>query len=104
MKTFHSSKDGTYTHKDEKYNNAGKKSGPFTKGESVGMLLAAVLFVYAIINWDIPLACFLLAFILMIVHLGIERKGAEGYMHSLSNVLKGCSITMLIGSVVMLFV
>ena len=86
----------------EPENDNKKSKGLLKNGERSGIVLAAALIIYGVINSDVPLCFFMLAFILFYGHVWLERSQLT-QLASLSNVLKGLSITMLIGSVIMIF-
>ena len=72
----------------------------FSHGEITGMVLASVLLLYSLFAGDIPMLFFALSFLIFmgrrLTALMEERKGT-----ALGNLLKGFSIALFFGAIVM---
>lgn len=102
MSTFRSARNGKLPGEEALERNRQQKKSLLKSGEKSGILLATALFCYGIISWDIPMALFMFGFMVFYIHVWLYRTGREK-LHTLSNVLKGFGITLLIGAVVIAF-
>lgn len=102
MATFYSAKKGSNPAEAFVNKKNNKKKSLLKTGEKSGIALALALFIYGLSAWDIPLASCAFGFIILYVHIVIERSGVEK-LHIVSNILKGFSITLFIGSFFMAF-
>ncbi|MBP5199538.1 MAG: hypothetical protein J6Z82_02665 [Schwartzia sp.] len=76
------------------------KKGPmFTRGQMTSMVLAVALLVYALIGWDVPLAFLMLSFLSYLLRPLAEKLVGVW----LSNLMKGFSVAMGMGAVVLAF-
>ncbi|MBQ9364720.1 MAG: hypothetical protein IJT82_02985 [Schwartzia sp.] len=93
MSTFHS-------HMPELEQEAAPKNdGKFSRPQKASMTLSMVLLLYAIIARDLPLAFLLISFLVFMLRpLAEKHVGA-----SLSNAMKGFSVSLGIGAIVMIF-
>ena len=76
------------------------KKGPmFTRGQMTSMVLAVAMLVYALIGWDVPLAFLMLSFLSYLLRPLAEKLVGVW----LSNLMKGFSVAMGMGAVVLAF-
>ncbi len=77
-----------------------EKQGPmFTRGQKTSVVLSAALLVYAILGRDVPLAFLLLSFLSYLL-----RPLAEKFVGLwLSNAMKGFSMALGLGAIVLAF-
>ena len=80
-----------------------KKDTTFTNGEKAGMALSIVLFLYGVVDRDVPLCFFTGSFLIYEMHV-VAKKARGNNEWFLSNLLKGMSIAMFFGSIVMIFI
>ncbi|ORT99212.1 hypothetical protein D081_2077 [Anaerovibrio sp. JC8] len=77
-----------------------KKDTTFSNGEKAGMALSLVLFLYGLSDWDLPLCFFTGSFLIYEAHV-LLRKARGDQDWFMSNLLKGMSIAMFVGSIMM---
>lgn len=72
----------------------------FSNGEKAGMALCLVMFLFGLSDWDLPLCFFTASFLIYELHvvLKVARGNKDWFM---SNLLKGMSIAMFVGSIMM---
>ena len=80
--------------------NNNKVEPAFSNGEKAGMALSLVLFLFGLSDCDLPLCFFTASFLIYEFHvvLKLARGNQDWFM---SNLLKGMSIAMFIGSIMM---
>ena len=74
----------------------------FTRGEASSMLLAVILFFYAVNQSDIPAAFLTLSFLLFELRVPAEIFGGR-YGNSLAGLLRGLSVTLFLGALFLAF-
>ena len=77
-------------------------SQKLTRGGLIGLVMAAGVLVYGLLNGDIPVLFLALAFILFMARPFLALL-AGGYGAALSNVLKGFSLTLFLVAILLTF-
>ena len=77
-----------------------EENGPmFSRGQKTGMALSAVLFVYALVSGDVPLAFLTLSLLLFL----LRPLAEESVGPWLGNAMKGFAMALGIGALVLAF-
>ncbi|MGN0941225.1 MAG: hypothetical protein ACI4OA_05935 [Selenomonadaceae bacterium] len=76
-----------------------KRDRLFTHPQKASMMLAVFLLIYALVAWDLPLFFLLVSFLMFMLRPLVAKYLSE----SLANVMKGFSVSVGIGSFIMMF-
>ena len=74
----------------------------FTRGELTGIALASVFLLYSLFRQDIPMLLFSVAILLHALR-KIASRSRHPRRHDLSNLLKGFSMSLFFGALLLLF-
>lgn len=73
----------------------------FSRGEITGIVLSSVLLIYSLALLDIPILLFSAAFLLQVPR-KFAARAQRPWGHELSNLLKGFSISLFFGALLLL--
>lgn len=79
-----------------------KKERLFSHGEKAGIALCLAMLLFALSDWDLPLAFFSLSFIIYEAYNVVNKLGGTR-MHALASFLLGLCIAFFVGSIFMAF-
>ena len=78
--------------------NKNKIEPTFSNGEKAGMALCLAMFLFGLSDGDLPLCFFSASFLVYELHVLLKKaRGDEDWF--MSNLLKGMSIAMFVGSI-----
>ena len=81
-------------------NPPAKKEATFSRGEKAGIALCLAMFLFGLSDFDLPL-CFLTSSFLVYESHVFLKKAHSDQDWFMSNLLKGMSIAMFVGSIMM---
>lgn len=80
-----------------------KKVQLFSNGEKAGMALCLAMLLFAISQWDVPLVFFSASFLIYEGYNVADKVGGER-LHFLASLLRGLSLALFFGSILLVFV